>query len=216
MSTLTDKEYTDFAKNFLDKYLSLGFGVLSKKETESLIFSTLEKSSYFKNKDNYELSNELKITESKLKNLRLDAAMRFSTPNHKANLGNIVQRLIDKDAIISLNDKKMELLLENPVEKREFEYAVKKAGCSIDYARNREIVIVSPVVLLNIIISNAEFGEDHFKQLVKDYIKDTNEQDEILQDSRSMFDKISSFGKKIQPIAVNSIFLAAKVWLGGA
>jgi hypothetical protein len=216
MLRLTDKEYSDFAKNFLDVYLSLGFGVLSKKETESLIFSILEKTSYFKSKDNYEFSNELKITENKLKNLRLDAAMRFSTPNHKANLGNIVQRLIDKNAIVALNDGKMELLLENPVEKREFEYAVKKAGCYIDYARNREIVVVSPVALLNIIIANVEFGEEHFKKLVQDNIQDAKEQDEILKKSRTMLERISLFGQKIQPIAVNSIFLAAKASLGSA
>ncbi len=216
MPTFTENEYKEFGKAFLEKYLSLGFGILSKKETESLIFSIIEKSASLKGKRNYDLANELKITEAKLKNLRLDAAMRFATPNQKASLGNIVQNLLDQNMIPSLKAGNIELLLENPVEKREYEYAVKLAGQHIEYGRNREIVITTPAMLLEVIIANAEQGQKHFKELVQAHISDTKKQKEVLNAALTIGQRIALFGEQLaNPSTVKAIFSTAKGWLSG-
>jgi hypothetical protein len=216
VAKFTDDDCKEFGKKFLGTYLSLGFGVLSKKETESLIFSIIEKTTEFKGKRNYDIANELRITEARLKTLRLEAAMRFATLNYKAHLGNIVQTFLDRDVIPALNTDKIELLLENPVEKREYENAVKVAGQHVEYGRNREIVVTTPAALLAVIVSNAEKGQEHFKSIVQANIANAKQQKEILNASLTLPQKISRLAEGLTPVAVKAIFISAKGLLGSS
>jgi len=65
-----------FANEFLDKYLSLGFGNLPKKEIDILVFGLLNRCGYLKGKNNYEIARNLQIDENRLRRLFLDSSLR--------------------------------------------------------------------------------------------------------------------------------------------
>ncbi|WP_181001199.1 hypothetical protein [Campylobacter concisus] len=75
LQRIIDEASENFGKEFLEHYLSGSFGSMSKSETEILIFHLLSK--HFEISSNYEISNLLKISETKVKNLTLNAHLRY-------------------------------------------------------------------------------------------------------------------------------------------
>ena len=79
LQRIIDEASENFGKEFLEHYLSGSFGSMSKSETEILIFHLLSK--HFEISSNYEISNLLKISETKVKNLTLNAHLRYGQSN---------------------------------------------------------------------------------------------------------------------------------------
>lgn len=79
LQRIIDEASENFGKEFLEHYLSGSFGSMSKSETEILIFHLLSK--HFEISSNYEISNFLKISETKVKNLTLNAHLRYGQSN---------------------------------------------------------------------------------------------------------------------------------------
>ena len=79
LQRIIDEASENFGKEFLEHYLSGSFGSMSKSETEILIFHLLSK--HFEISSNYEISNFLKISETKVKNLTLNAHLRYGRNN---------------------------------------------------------------------------------------------------------------------------------------
>ena len=79
--SVNEKRDSIFVQQFLEKYLSLGFGVLPKSEIDTLVFSLITDLGYINPsmKEN-EIANELHITETKLSALRLAANARAKKP----------------------------------------------------------------------------------------------------------------------------------------
>ena len=110
LQNIIDEASENFGKEFLEHYLSGSFGSMSKSETEILIFHLLSK--HFENSSNYEISNFLKISETKVKNLTLNAHLRYGQSNKdilkKIMLRICVTRLtffVKKFLIFNLNVK---------------------------------------------------------------------------------------------------------------
>ena len=93
---LTEQEAKELGKAINDLVLDRGLGAISKKDYELLIFHHLGKSGELRRKGNYYLANKLKITETRIKTLRLEACIRHAPANHRAVLGDIVSRIIEK------------------------------------------------------------------------------------------------------------------------
>lgn len=74
----------------------------------------------------------------------------------------IVQRVVDALSKPEFADGLVAITLENPVERREFEYAVKLARHSVEYGINREILRISALALFEIILANVERPEQRF------------------------------------------------------
>ena len=135
---LNNEQKKLFGKQFTERYLAHGFGSMTKSEIDTLVFHLLSESNKIKNKSNYEISNILKITESKVKSLRLNASLKYKQADHKAVLGDIVFRIIDVMSKPDFTNGVVTITIENPVEKRELEYAIKKTGRNIEYGINRD------------------------------------------------------------------------------
>ena len=66
-----------WAEEFLDHYLRDGLGVMSKKETEVLVMSLLERHAELDGKTSHELSLLFQQPETRVATLRYEAKLRY-------------------------------------------------------------------------------------------------------------------------------------------
>ena len=176
---LTEQEAKELGKAINDLVLDRGLGAISKKDYELLIFHHLGKSGELRRKGNYYLANKLKITETRIKTLRLEACIRHAPANHRAVLGDIVSRIIEKLSRPEFSGEEVSITLEDPVERREFEHAVKSARHNVEYGINREILRISPLALFEVILGNLENPASCFKEIVQTNIATKKKQREM-------------------------------------
>lgn len=174
LTELSPDEKIHFSEEFLSRFLSPGFGTMPKREIEILIFHLLlHKTNVFKGKSNYEISNELKISESKVKSYKIEASLKYQQMVHQDALVEIAGLFFEYNkSKPSLEGDTIVFALEDPVLKREFEHAVKELGYFVDYSFHREIIKVKAPIFLEIFVQNFEGGKEIFFEWVKDQYKD--------------------------------------------
>jgi hypothetical protein len=194
---LTDQEAQVLGKALSAMVEDRGLGAISKKDYELLVFHHLSTTSALQSYGNYSLANKLKVTESRIKALRLEASIRHAPANHKAVLGVIVQRIIDEMSKPEFKGNEVSITLENPVDRREFEHAVKLAKHSVEYGINREILKIGTLALFEVIFANVEKPEERFKEVIQANINTNSRQQEILDKSLTLRQKINKLGAEI-------------------
>lgn len=111
------KNEKEFLLEFLDYFLEKGLGSVNKKETDIYLFFLLNKYLKRENKiTNYEWSILLKISERKIKNLRLELGIRYTaneTDNELFLWFDLLDVIIDGNLEFLLNEK-VALTVENP------------------------------------------------------------------------------------------------------
>ncbi len=194
---LTDPEATALGKALSALVQERGLGAISKKDFELLVFHHLASSAALQSKWNYDLANDLKVTETKIKSLRLEASIRHAPANHKAVLGRIVQRIIDEMNRPGFEGGTVSITLENPVDRREFEYAVKRARHSVEYGINREVLKIDALALFEVILANVEQPEARFKDIVQACIKTKARQQEVLDQTLTFRQRVNKLGQEV-------------------
>lgn len=200
LQRIIDEASENFGKEFLEHYLSGSFGSMSKSETEILIFHLLSK--HFEISSNYEISNFLKISETKVKNLTLNAHLRYGR-NNKDILKKIMLRICDTlDVNFDENIGEIKISVENLVEKRELVNEIKKLGSYADFSFNNEILKIKINVFLKLL--NRLVGEDNFKKVFQKYLKEKTIQNDALYSSLTTCQKVMKFLKNnnITPIEI--------------
>ena len=200
LQRIIDEASENFGKEFLEHYLSGSFGSMSKSETEILIFHLLSK--HFEISSNYEISNFLKISETKVKNLTLNAHLRYGQSN-KDILKKIMLRICDTlDVNFDENIGEIKISVENPVEKRELVNEIKKLGSYADFSFNNEILKNKDKRFLKLL--NRLVGEDNFKKVFQKYLKEKTIQNDALYSSLTTCQKVMKFLKNnnITPIEI--------------
>ena len=153
---MNNREKAQFADAFLETYLLLGLGALSKTEIDTLVFHLLTETGEYRKCSNYELATRFKVSETRIKNLRLAAALKYRDINPKAVLGDVVLRTLDGKQALDVRSGKVEIALENPIEKRELENFLKVRGNSAEYTLNNEVLRIEPIRLLELMVDNLE------------------------------------------------------------
>lgn len=194
---LKEEQDRKFGKNFIERYLAHGFGSMTKTEIDILVFHLLSETDEIMGKSNYHVANFLKITESKVKSLRLNAALRYKPANHKAVLVNIITRIIEEMEKPEVKDGLVTITLENPVERREFEYAVKSCGRTIEYGLNNELLKISPIALFEIVLKNLDNAEQIFKTIVQKLISDQDKQNAIMNSAHTFQQRIKELFEEV-------------------
>ncbi|GLX76981.1 hypothetical protein tinsulaeT_03210 [Thalassotalea insulae] len=194
---LTDEQYQQFGQQFVERFLAHGFGAMTKAEIEILVFHLLSASAELKGKSNYHLANQLKITESKVKSLRLNAALKYKPANHKAVLATIVTRITEEMAKPEFDGGQVTITVENPVEQRELEHAIKSVGRNIEYGFNRELLKISPMALFELVVANLEHPEREFKRIIQATIGEKNKQQAIINDSLTFRQQLNKLGGEV-------------------
>ena len=194
---LTEDQYKQFGEKFVERFLAHGFGAMTKTEIDILVYYLLSESSEIKDKSNYHVANKLQITESKVKSMRLNAALKYKQANHKAVLANIVTRVTDEMAKPEFESGKVTITIENPVEQRELEHAIKSVGRNIEYGLNKELLKISPIALFELVVSNLENPEQEFENIIQAQIADQDTQNRIIDNALTFRQRLNKVGEQI-------------------
>ena len=169
LQRIIDEASENFGKEFLEHYLSGSFGSMSKSETEILIFHLLSK--HFEISSNYEISNLLKISETKVKNLTLNAHLRYPRQSGDEIVREALVDIAKKfSAIYDEQNGEVKIHIQSSVKKREMINAINKLGSFADYGLNNEILKIR----INTLFSLFEkfLDKEKFKDTVQTYLKD--------------------------------------------
>jgi len=192
---LTEDEKIAFAEGFLNRFLAYGFGTLPKREIEILIFHLLyHRSHLFKDLSNYDIANQLKISERRVKSFKAEASLKYQQVEHLAALKDIARLFFEYHKAHPVMEGDMiQFVLEDPVLKREFEHAVKNLGYFVDYSFNKEIVKVKTEVFLEIFVTNFDSIEEKFIDTIKENAKNEKEYQKIISKTLPLNKRIEMF-----------------------
>ena len=205
LQNIIDEASENFGKEFLEHYLSGSFGSMSKSETEILIFHLLSK--HFENSSNYEISNFLKISETKVKNLTLNAHLRYPRQSGDEIVRETLVDIAKKfSTIYDEQNGEVKIHIQSSVQKREMINAINKLGSFADYGLNNEILKIR----INTLFSLFEkfLDKEKFKDTVQIYLKDKklNEKQffDALNNSQRFIEMIKRSNIKISDV-INTI-----------
>jgi hypothetical protein len=150
---------SEFVFELLDFFLDKGLGSVSKYETDIFIFYLIEKYQKQKGKklSNFELSSLLKISERKIKNLKLEVGIRYSSNEEDDELSSWLKllELISEGFLEFESTEKIILTIEDPYLLRFIEHNLKiSKQSSTDYSFNSERVKLK-VTSLKILLKKA-------------------------------------------------------------
>lgn len=130
----------DFA---IDQYLSRGFGSMNKNDFEVWIFNQLLQGR-LKGKSNYEISRALNLPENKVKRLRYEADLKYSSEQDIENrLYDILNHALSKAYLKVIGkDVQIQFIIEDLSVRKFLDYKLKKNGFFSDSSFNSEIVSV--------------------------------------------------------------------------
>lgn len=137
----------------LNKYLEKGFGSMNKNDFEVWIFNHLMHS-MLKGKDNYAISTYLKIPESKVKRLRYEASLKYSSFSEQ-ELFSTVNKLLSKSKF-KKGGLYIQFVVEDVAIRKYLDSLLKRDGRFSDSSFNSEIVTIDIDDLEYILLSMPE------------------------------------------------------------
>ncbi|MCR6686302.1 hypothetical protein [Pseudoxanthomonas sp.] len=144
-----------FAHEFLRHTQLQGFGALSKRDLELLVFVLLERDGAIdRNASNHAAAGQLRVTPARLRALRRDGYARWRqlvAEPADAALRRILGHVLDEANLragsrhVSERSRKdgfLAVRIEHPDDRQQFEQAILDAGALPVYERNREVLAV--------------------------------------------------------------------------
>jgi hypothetical protein len=158
----------NFANQFLKEYLNRGYGRLSKREMDILVLHLLFEDRQYdvNNPDFYKMSLELRITESRIKNLYKDVQLIYLEDDPEKSFKKKLIQLIQTQKF-QINKRKIRLFIKDPLFRQSFENWIYKANSFVDYSFNRDILEIEIDVFIEVIESNIDQDENEVKKLIK-------------------------------------------------
>jgi len=181
----------EFKEEFLDSYLHLGLGSMSKSDVDALVMHLLDKygvgkSGALATRSNQEVSQLLKTPTSKVKNLRYAAALKFSDGKIEEQAQARLLMALSKATFEDDGDK-ICLILEDSLAKNWLQGQLKKSRQVFDHSFNTEIIKVSASGLCNVL--KCIFGKKAVAGFEADIKK--QEMDKSLVKQASFFKKLA-------------------------
>lgn len=184
MELLKDKE-EEFAKEFISRYSKVGFGSMNKNDFEVMIYDLLKKYGNLSGKNNYDISLELQITESKVKKLSYEAELKYNNHNDKS-FKNDFLKILEK-AKIRKDTNKVLFSVEDKFLRTSISAKLKSLGHFSDSSFNSEIISIDVKSFIDLL----------------DSILDESEKEKIINDNKDIFKdktKIVDFKDVIQTL----------------
>jgi hypothetical protein len=145
-------------ENFLDACIERGFGMLSKREVERLLFALMVDADKFPSLDDYfYISRQLKITPAKAANLVYE--YRLTRSPRPEEFRNAFANLLRKTSVVTKSNSSSKLALEvrDRLLREELEEQIHRLGLSApDYTFNRNLLILDFMTLASLVEKFAE------------------------------------------------------------
>jgi hypothetical protein len=172
----------DFTDKFLNEFVNKGFGVLSKRETELLVFHLLSDLSELDSKSNYEVALSLKITPTKVKNFRFERRLRYSPLEDEQIKTTFIEGLRHSNIKVNKSSKWIILSIEDSYIREAIKAKMKKLNHFSDSSFNSELISLDfdafsalMTYYYNDMAMDEVVDENLLKQ-VKELLKDDSEQ----------------------------------------
>jgi hypothetical protein len=149
------KEPASFGTSLLQHFMNGGWGSLSKRDLELLIFILLERDGCLaRSASNFQLGRELRITPQKVVALRRDAYARWREFVQESEEGVLIRifrgallaEALERSSVYATERKHNEgfipVLIEHPDDRMTVENAIKQTGGMPVYERNREVLLI--------------------------------------------------------------------------
>lgn len=172
---LSNDKKIEFIDKFLLEYVDKGFGVLSKRETELLVFHLLSDLAELDSKSNYELALTLKVTPTKVKNYRFERRLRHSQLEDYQIKNAFIEGLRKSNIKVNKSSKWILLSIEDSYIREAIKAKLKEINHFSDSSFNSEIISLDLDAFSNIITyyyQDVEFSELDDKDLLE-YVQDT-------------------------------------------
>lgn len=134
-------DYEEFGREFLEHYLTRGFGNLNKKEIELLVFTHLSKAGVITGQGSTKLQQTsvlLRIPISRVKTLTYEMQLRSGIVNEKWFRDNFLRAIATTH--YKQSDNRISFGVEDPMLRAEIEGRLKSEGRFPDYGLSREIL----------------------------------------------------------------------------
>lgn len=141
MNIDTNEKKIAFLDFFLERYLERGFGTLSKSEIDMLMMHLIMENSDLKYKPNHEISLDLKLSETKVKNLIHKAKLQF-IDDHDDYVKAEFLALLHKSKL-ETEKSKVIMVIEDTFVKQGIQARLKSLGHFADNSFNAELVKIS-------------------------------------------------------------------------
>ena len=147
------------------------------------------------NLDFYNMSLELKMTETKIKNLLHEVQLKYTTLKDKIFLKNLLN-LFAEDKFEKDTKNHLKFSIKNPMMRQTFEYWIEQSGGITDTSFNKDIVIVDMSIYHKMLVDvakNLNELEDAKVKVLKDKlekykeIKISNKFSNILESMKDYF-----------------------------
>ena len=182
---------------------------MPKSEIDLLIFHLLTHTSEYRGKTNYELAGLLKVPESRIKTLRLNSALKHKNINSKAILGEVVIRFTQSEQFAVFDSGKVELSLEDPIEKRELENFLKARSYHAEYTLNSEVLKISTFRLFELIIENVDNANEEFNRIIQVHLEEAHDVNELIDDALTLKQKFRKLRGKVRDASMLKTLVGA-------
>lgn len=150
---MTADQSKSVGDQFLDEYLSRGLGNMPKREIDVKIFHLLRQEGAFDGMSVSEISNELRITPTRVKSLMYDASLRFEPQLDEAELKKRLVKYFTSTPIVDVDSKWVMIQFEDPILRDGFIALAKKQLQLTDRSFGSEIVKISKNKYSDVLIS---------------------------------------------------------------
>ena len=194
IAKLTQEEKVDTAETFLRTFLRGGFGAMTKREIELLVFHCLERTDSFSRLSFYDRANALRILENKVKSLKAEATQRYAQLDHKSAVNELAVGVARHKTIpASYEGGRIVLVIENPALRRELEHAMKKDGGRMDYTLNADVVSVNLDSFLQLLRRTIAVGDEELAKRLAVGIPDQKASAKLLARELPLLERVQRF-----------------------
>lgn len=177
MNVIASKNKEKLAEDLLKHYLERGFGAMSKREIDVLMMHLIIKYADISDKSNYELSMMFKITETKMKNLKLEAQLHYQEDSDAYVKKEFFELLKVSKLKIDSPQNWIILSVENTYLKLAIEAKLKQNGNFADYSFNRELLKIEQDAFIELL--EQFYTDDDLEEFVSKTKTIASKKDEI-------------------------------------
>lgn len=138
-----EKKAAEFAREFLSRYNSVGFGTLSKREVDLLMIDLLEQHlPGFSDLPDFDAARRLKSTKRRVRGLRDEVAYRRSQSDAELSAG--LREELSRAEIVPANDWQVKVQIEDAVLRNFAEGIIRSDYGLVDTSFNSTILSLTP------------------------------------------------------------------------
>ena len=172
----------------LEEYFKQGFGSMTKGDIDLLFFSAINKYSSLKDKSDYSLSKILKITQTRIRNLKVKEGLKYSP----IGIEEVEKIFLEKAKFARIEDdnKKISIPIYDPNVYIELENIIESNNGYVEAQLNPKIFTIRIDQFINLLISfETQKENSNVKKIQSEYLKRLKEK---IKEEEKFYSKIDT------------------------